>query len=461
MRKESDSMGTVLVDDDRYWGAQTERAIEHFPGAGMTFSMEFIHAYALVKKACALSNAETGDMEEKIANAVMQACDEVISGRFDNEFPLSIWQSGSGTQTNMNLNEVIANRANEILGGEKGTKKPVHPNDHVNRSQSTNDSFPTAMHVSAVTAVKSRLLPALSDMQKELENKSRDFEAIIKVGRTHLQDATPLTLGQEFSGYAAQIEKSRLAIARAVEELYEIPIGGTAVGTGLNTKPDFAARAASYIALWSELPFTAATNKFSLLAAHDGFVRLSGEMSALAASFTKIANDIRWLGSGPRCGIGELKLPANEPGSSIMPGKVNPTQSEALTMIAAQVMGNHTTVSMAGSSGNFELNVFKPVIIYNVLQSIRLLSEGSEKFTRYALKGLSANRHKIESYLEQSLMLVTALNPYIGYDNAARIAKTAFDQNISLKEAANKLGILNEEEFDSKVRPENMIGPQN
>ncbi len=459
MRKEKDALGEVLVPEDRYFGAQTQRASQNFKIGSERFPREMISAHALVKKAAARVNKSLGLLDEKIARAIEQAADEVIAGKWDDHFPLVIWQSGSGTQFNMNVNEVIANRAIELLGGKIGTKNPVHPNDHVNMSQSTNDTVPTSMHIAAVLAVKKQLLPALLQLQKALEEKASEFKDIVKIGRTHLQDATPLTLGQEFSGYAAQIEMAREAIENSLNHLLELPIGGTAVGTGLNTKEGYDRRMVEEISLITGEPFKLARNKFAGLAAHDAIVEASGALKALGAALMKIANDIRWLASGPRSGLGEITLPANEPGSSIMPGKINPTQSEMVTMVVCQVYGNDATIAMAGSQGNFELNVFKPVIAYNLLQSINLLADASRSFREKCVVGIQANKKKIQANLENSLMLVTALNRHIGYDKAAEIALKAYREEKTLRQAALELGYLTEEEFDSWVRPEKMIAP--
>jgi len=458
-RLERDTMGEMPVPADKYYGCQTARSLQNFRIGGERMPIEVIHALALVKKAAALVNHEMGLLPEKLCRAICRAADEVMEGKWDDHFPLVVWQTGSGTQTNMNVNEVIANRAIEILGGELGSKNPVHPNDHVNMSQSSNDTFPTAMHIAAVRLIHDRLLPALEQLHHALREKSEAFADIVKIGRTHLMDATPLTLGQEFSGYAHQVQRGIERVKSTLPFLYELALGGTAVGTGLNTKRGFAERVAAKIAELTNLPFITAPNKFEALAAHDALVMLSGALKTVAASFMKIANDIRWLGSGPRCGIGELLLPENEPGSSIMPGKVNPTQSEAMTMVAAQVMGNDVTVTVAGASGNFELNVFKPVIIYNVLQSIRLLADSAESFREHCVDGIAPNRKRIQEHLNNSLMLVTALNRQIGYDNAAKIAKAAHANGTTLKEEAVRLGLLTAEEFDRIVDPSKMVGP--
>jgi len=458
-RSETDTFGPIEVPADRYWGAQTQRSLHNFKIGTETMPLPLVRALGIVKQAAARVNKEQGALEPRLADAIARAAQEVIDLKLADHFPLVVWQTGSGTQSNMNANEVIANRANEMLGSPLGSKAPVHPNDHVNRSQSSNDTFPTAMHVAAVEQVRHQLLPALEHLLAALHAKAAAFEGIIKIGRTHLQDATPLTLGQEFSGYVRQVGLGIERVRQTLPRLCELAQGGTAVGTGLNTRAGFAEAFAAEVARITELPFVTAENKFEALAAHDALVELSGALNTVAASLTKIANDIRLLGSGPRCGLGELKLPENEPGSSIMPGKVNPTQCEALTMLCAQVMGNHVTVTFAGASGHFELNVYKPVIIYNVLQSIRLLADGCRSFTDNCVRGIEADRERIEELLHRSLMLVTALNPKIGYDNAARVAKKAYAEGTSLKEAATALGLLSPEEFDQLVRPERMIGP--
>jgi fumarate hydratase, class II len=459
-RLERDTMGAVEVPADRYWGAQTERSLENFPIGTERMPLPLIHAFGLQKKAAALANMSLGDLPERLGNAIAAAADEVMDGRLDEHFPLVVWQTGSGTQTNMNVNEVIANRAIELLGGALGSKTPVHPNDHVNMSQSSNDSFPTAMHIATVTEIHQRLLPALRHLQEALSERSRAFADIVKIGRTHLQDATPVTLGQEFGAYARQVELGIARVEACLPRLFPLAQGGTAVGTGLNARPQFAERFVSKLVELSGLPFTSAVNKFEALAAHDALVEVSGALNVIAASATKIANDIRLLGSGPRSGLGEITLPENEPGSSIMPGKVNPTQAEALTMVAAQVMGNHVTITIAGSQGHLELNVFKPVIIYNLLQSIRLLADASRSFADRCIVGIEANRERIEELLHRSLMLVTALTPHIGYDKAAEIAKKAHRDQLTLKEAALALGYVSEEDFDRWVRPEDMLEPR-
>ncbi len=458
-RTESDLFGPLEVPADRYWGAQTQRSLQNFKIGGETMPPPLIRAYGIVKKAAAQVNARLGKLEAKLADAIDRATDEVISGKLSDHFPLVVWQTGSGTQTNMNTNEVISNRAIEILGGQLGSKDPVHPNDHVNMGQSSNDSFPTAMHIAAVEEIDHRLLPALAHIQEALEAKSETFTDIIKIGRTHMQDATPLTLGQEFSGYVQQIANGIERVRAALPRLYPLAQGGTAVGTGLNSKVGYDDAFAAEVARITGLPFVTAPNKFEALAAHDALVEISGGLNVLACSLMKIANDVRLLGSGPRCGLGELRLPENEPGSSIMPGKVNPTQSEALTMVCAQVMGNHVGVSVGGATGHLELNVFKPMMIYNVLQSIRLIADGAVSFTDNCIVGIEANESRIYQLRDDSLMLVTALNPHIGYDNAAKVAKKAFADGSSLVEAAVALGLLSEEDFKKWVRPENMVGP--
>lgn len=458
MRTETDSFGPIEVPDDVYWGAQTERSRHNFCIGIERLPLSFIHALGLQKKAAALVNMDLGLLDPPLGNAIVQATEEIISGKLDKHFPLVVWQTGSGTQTNMNANEVISNRAIELLGGKLGSKKPVHPNDHVNLSQSTNDSFPTVMHMATIFEIHKRLLPVLDELHGALKDKENAFKNIIKIGRTHLQDATPMTLGQEFSGYATQIKMGIARIKNTFPHLYQLAQGGTAVGTGLNAPRDFGVRFAKKVSELSGFPFVSAENKFEALASEDTMVEVSGALNVLAVSLMKIANDIRLLGSGPRSGIGELILPENEPGSSIMPGKVNPTQCEASTMIATQVMGNHMTVSLAGSNGQLELNVFKPVIIYNVLQSIRLLADGMECLTRKCIVGITANEKRIHESLYQSLMLVTALNPHIGYDKAAEIAKKAHKEHKTLLEAALDLGYVTEEQYEKWVRPEAMVG---
>ena len=457
-RIETDTMGEIKVPTDKYYGAQTARSLMNFRIGYDRFPREMIRALGILKKAAALTNNELGTLPADKANLIAQAADEVIEGKLDEHFPLVVWQTGSGTQTNMNANEVIANRAIELAGGELGSKTPIHPNDDVNKAQSSNDTFPTAMHIAAVEQIHHRLLPMVTKLRDTLQDKANVFDDTIKIGRTHLMDAVPLTLGQEFSGYVQQLDNDLRRIQAATDGLYQLALGGTAVGTGLNTHPDFAIKAAGHIARITGLPFRTAPNKFEALAAHDGIVFVSGALKTLAASLMKIANDVRWLASGPRCGIGELTIPANEPGSSIMPGKVNPTQSEAITMVCAQVMGNDVTINIGGLSGNFELNVFKPVMIFNLLNSIRLLADACESFNDNCAVGIEPNREAIEGYLKNSLMLVTALNPEIGYDSAAKVAKKAFAENKNLREAVIELGLLAGERFDEVVRPEQMIG---
>ena len=459
-RMESDSFGPIEVAGDRYWGAQTERSRRNFRIGDESMPKPLIRALAMVKKAAALTNLELGLIDARLANAIAAAADEVIEGKLDTHFPLVVWQTGSGTQSNMNVNEVIANRASEMLGGRLGAKHPIHPNDHVNLGQSSNDTFPTAMHIAAATEIAYRMNPALARLYQALKDKAEAFQDIIKIGRTHLQDATPLTLGQEFGGYAAQIDHGIARVKQTLYGLYALAQGGTAVGTGLNTSPRFAEAFAAKIAEMTKLPFVSAPNKFEALATHDACVFTHGALNTVAVSMFKIANDIRLLGSGPRSGFGELMLPENEPGSSIMPGKVNPTQCEAVTMVAAQVMGNQTTISFAGSQGHFELNVFKPLVAYAMLQSIRLLTDVSESFTDHCIVGLEANRERIKDHLQRSLMLVTALAPHIGYDKASEIAKAAHKRGTTLREEAVRSGHVTPEEFDRLVRPEDMIGPR-
>jgi fumarate hydratase class II len=458
-RIERDSMGEIEVPANVYWGAQTQRSLIHFRIGEEKMPRPIIRAFGILKKACAIVNYELGLLPKEKMELIVQVCDEIISGKLDDQFPLSVWQTGSGTQTNMNVNEVISNRAIEIAGGELGSKKPIHPNDDVNKSQSSNDTFPTAMHISAAEVLNHSLLPAVANIRNTLKQKSEEFKDLIKIGRTHLMDAVPLTLGQEFSGYVQQLDNAIERIHLVLPGLYELAIGGTAVGTGLNTHPEFAERVAKKVAELTGLPFVSAPNKFEALASHDALVFAHGALKTLAASLMKIANDIRWLASGPRCGLREITIPENEPGSSIMPGKVNPTQSEAMTMVAVQVFGNDAAINFAGASGNFELNVFKPVIIYNFLQSARLLADTCTMFNQHCAIGIEPVKERLEYYINNSLMLVTALNPHIGYDNAAKIAKYAYQNNTTLKEAAEKLGLLTEEEFDKIVRPEKMIGP--
>jgi fumarate hydratase, class II len=459
-RIETDSMGEIKVPADKYYGAQTARSLNNFKIGAEKMPAELIRAFGILKKAAAIVNKELGILPAEKSELIVKAAEEVISAKLDEHFPLVVWQTGSGTQTNMNVNEVISNRAIEMAGGEMGSKKPIHPNDDVNKAQSSNDTFPTAMHIAAVEEIYARLIPMVMKLRDALQKKTEEFKDVIKIGRTHLMDATPLTLGQEFSGYTQQLTNGLERIDSAIPHLCELALGGTAVGTGLNTHPEFAEKSAKKIAEITGKPFVSARNKFEALASHDALVEFHGVLKTLAASLMKIANDIRWLGSGPRSGIGELNLPENEPGSSIMPGKVNPTQSEALTMVCAQVFGNDVSVNIGGAGGNFELNVFKPVIIYNVLQSIRLISDACESFTDHCVSGIEANERNIKKHLENSLMLVTSLNPHIGYDNAAKVAKKAHKENKTLKEAAIELGLLTEEKFDEVVRPENMVGPK-
>lgn len=460
VRIESDSMGEIEVPADKYYGAQTARSKMNFAIGKETMPIEVVHAFGVLKKAAALTNKDLGLLDDKLCDLICQAADEVIEGKLDDHFPLVVWQTGSGTQSNMNVNEVISNRAIEIAGGEMGSKAPVHPNDHVNKSQSSNDTYPTAMHIAAVIAVETYLMPRVRKLRDTLAAKSDAFNDIIKIGRTHLQDATPLTLGQEISGWVVQLDNAMAAIEATLPQLRQLALGGTAVGTGLNTHPDYAAKVAAKIAELTGRDFETAPNKFAYLAGHDAFVGTSGALKQLAAACMKIANDVRWLASGPRSGLGELIIPENEPGSSIMPGKVNPTQSEAMTMVVTQVMGNDATIGFAGSQGNFELNVFKPVMAYNLLQSIRLLADASESFNDNCAVGIEPNRERITELMNNSLMLVTALNTKIGYDNAAKIAKHAHKTGGTLKGAAVELGLLTEAEFDEWVRPEDMVGPK-
>lgn len=459
-RVESDSMGTIEVPADKYWGAQTQRSLAHFAIGHDLMPVELIRAFGILKKAAAITNYELGLMDKKMMELIAKAADEVIAGKWNDQFPLRVWQTGSGTQTNMNVNEVISNRAIEIASGELGSKSPVHPNDHVNQSQSSNDTYPTAMHIAAADAIVNYLFPAIKELREGLDEKQKEFAHIVKTGRTHLQDAVPLTLGQEFSGYVAQLDSAIENIKRTLPGLYELALGGTAVGTGLNTHPKFAEMAAAKIAELTKLPFVSAPNKFAALAAHDAFVFASGGLKTLACALMKIANDIRWLGSGPRCGLGELILPANEPGSSIMPGKVNPTQAEAMTMVCVQVMGNDAAIGFADSQGNFELNVYKPVIIHNFMNSIHLLADSARMFNKYCVKDLIADERAINESVHNSLMLVTALAPRIGYDKSAQIAHKAWHDGTSLLEATLALGYLSENEFKELVRPETMIGPK-
>lgn len=458
-RIESDSMGKIEVPAEHYWGAQTQRSLIHFDIGEDRMPPELIHAFGVLKKAAALVNRDLGKLDQEKTRLITAAADEVIAGKLDTEFPLRIWQTGSGTQTNMNANEVIANRAIEMAGGVRGSKKPIHPNDHVNMSQSSNDTFPTAMHIAAALEVDRTLIPAVAGLRGALDEKAKLFADIVKIGRTHLQDATPLTVGQEFSGWVSLLDRDLVRLRQALDGLFDLAIGGTAVGTGLNAHPEFAQRAAKKIAELAEMPFRSHPNKFAALSAHDELVWASGALKTLAASLMKIANDVRWLASGPRCGLGELTIPENEPGSSIMPGKVNPTQCEAMTMVAAQVFGNDAAIGFAGSQGNFELNVFKPVIIYNFLHSVRLLAGACRSFTEHCARGIGVNREQLERYVQNSLMLVTALSPVVGYDKAAEIAHKAHVEHSSLREAAVKLGYLSADEFDKWVKPERMTGP--
>jgi fumarate hydratase class II len=458
-RTESDSMGPIEVPSERYWGAQTQRSLKHFDIGDDRMPPELIRAFGVLKKAAALVNRDLGKLDDEKTKLITQAADEVIAGTWNEEFPLRIWQTGSGTQTNMNANEVISNRAIELAGGVKGSKKPIHPNDDVNMSQSSNDTFPTAMHIAAAEELKRNLIPAVEELRGALNAKAEAFADIVKIGRTHLQDATPITVGQEMSGWVSMLDRDIERLQITLDGLYDLAIGGTAVGTGLNSHPQFAQRAANKVAELTGLPFRSHPNKFTALAAHDELVFASGALKTLAASLMKIANDIRWLASGPRCGLGELTIPENEPGSSIMPGKVNPTQSEAMTMVAVQVYGSDAAIGFAGSQGNFELNVFKPVMIYNFLHSVRLLSDACRSFTEHCAIGIEVDRKRIQQYVDNCLMLVTALNPVVGYDKAAKIAKTAHQNGSSLKEAAIALNILTAEEFDRYMKPEKMVSP--
>ena len=459
-RTEHDTMGEVQVPSEAYWGAQTQRSYQNFKIGGETLPRPLIYAMALVKKAAALTNAGLSRIQQEQADLIVRAADDVLGGKLDGQFPLVVWQTGSGTQSNMNMNEVLANRANELAGTGLAAYKPVHPNDHVNHAQSTNDSFPTAIHVAAAQEINHLLIPAVQKLRDTLAAKAKAFEPIVKIGRTHLQDATPLTLGQEFSGYVAQLDHGLARLQDALKYLYELPLGGTAVGTGLNSHPDFAVKAAAQLAQLSGLPFVTAPNKFEALGGRDAAVFASGALKTLAASLNKIANDVRWLASGPRCGLGEIKIPENEPGSSIMPGKVNPTQCEALSMVCCQVFGNDVTINFAGASGNFELNVYMPVIAYNLLQSIRLLGDACNSFNDHCAVGIEPVPEKIDYFLHHSLMLVTALNRKIGYENAAKVAKTAYKNDKSLRETAIELGLLSGEEFDELVKPEEMVHPK-
>jgi fumarate hydratase class II len=458
-RTETDSFGPIEVDDDHYWGAQTQRSLQHFAIGAEKMPIEIVHALATIKQAAATVNRDLGLLPDEIATLIVNAAEQVIEGELDDEFPLSVWQTGSGTQTNMNVNEVIAARANELATGKRGGKSPVHPNDHVNMSQSSNDAFPTAMHLAAVASVEEVLLPAVKQLRGSLDLKAHAFANVIKIGRTHLQDATPLTLGQEMSGWVAQLDAGLTAIRAALPAVHELALGGTAVGTGLNTHPEYATRVAQQIALLTGRPFVTAPNKFQALASHDALLNLHGTLRTLAASLIKIANDIRWLASGPRSGIGELTIPENEPGSSIMPGKVNPTQCEAITMVCAQVIGNDVAISIGGASGNFELNVFKPLIAHAALQSMRLLADACESFDEHLARGIEPNRAEIARKVDNSLMLVTALAPHIGYDNAAKVAKKAYHDGTTLKAAALALKLVSEEDFDRWVQAAAMVGP--
>ena len=457
-RIEKDSMGDIKVPANHLWGAQTQRSLEHFKIGGDRFPREMIRALGILKKAAAIVNQELGLLPKEKSDAIVKAADEVIGGKLDQEFPLVVWQTGSGTQTNMNTNEVIANRAIEIMGGVRGTKG-IHPNDDVNKAQSSNDTFPTAMHIAVAEQVNHRLLPAVKILRDGLAKKSVEYKSVVKIGRTHLMDATPLTLGQEFSGYVTQLDQCLVRFQNDLPHIYELALGGTAVGTGLNTHPEFAVKSAARIAKETSLPFVTAPNKFAALASHDPLVQMSGSLKTAACALMKIANDIRLLGSGPRSGIGELNLPANEPGSSIMPGKVNPTQSEAMTMVCAQVVGNDMAVAIGGMNGHFELNVFKPLIVFNVLNSIRLMSDACLSFEEHCVRGIEVNKAQVKRHLDNSLMLVTALNPHIGYDNAAKVAKYAHENDTTLKDAAQKLGLMDPAKFDQLVKPEDMLGP--
>lgn len=459
-RIEHDTMGEIKVEDSKYWGAQTQRSLENFKIGIEKMPKELIEAFAILKRSLAVVNHSLGKLDDQKNKAIIKACDEILEGKFEGMFPLAIWQTGSGTQTNMNLNEVIANRATEILGGDFRKEKLVHPNDHVNMSQSSNDTFPTAMHIVSVLEITRKLLPSLERLHKTFKQKSDEFKSIVKIGRTHLQDATPLTLGQEFSGYASMLEHSKAQIQQSLDFIRELAIGGTAVGTGINAHPKLSEKVSEELTKFTGVKFVSSPNKFHALTSHDALVFAHGALKGLAANLMKIANDVRWLASGPRCGLGELNIPENEPGSSIMPGKVNPTQCEAVTMVAVQVMGNDAAIGIAASQGNFELNVFKPVIIYNFLQSLSLLSDAMDSFDEHCAKGITPNLEKIDYNLHHSLMLVTALNPHIGYENAAKVAKNAHKKGISLKESCLELKLLSAEEFDKFVVPENMIKPK-
>jgi fumarate hydratase, class II len=459
LRKEFDSIGSINVPSDKYWGASTERSNKFFNIGKILVNISIIKSIATIKRSAATVHERQKQIEKKITQSIIKASEEVIKGKFDENFPLKVWQTGSGTQTNMNVNEVIANRAIEIMGGKKGSKKPVHPNDHVNKSQSTNDVFPTAMHISIAQETRKKLLPSLKILEKELKKKSREFNKIIKIGRTHLQDATPISLGQEFSGYEVQLKRCIERIEYALKEIYYLAQGGTAVGTGLNSRKGFDKKIVKEIAKYTKIPFKPAQNKFAELAAHDSIVNFSGTLNTCAVALMKISNDIRFLGSGPRAGYGELILPENEPGSSIMPGKVNPTQCEAVTMVCVKVIGNHTGITLAGSHGHFELNVFKPIIAHNVLQSIDLIADSTKNFAQYCVKGIRANKKKIQEHLDNSLMLVTALAPHIGYDNAAKIAKTALKNDTTLKFETLKTGLVKEKDYDKIVNPKRMVTP--
>ena len=458
-RKEFDSLGNIKVPSDKYWGASTQRSKKYFDIGDFLVRPVLIKSIAIIKKAAAIVNQKNKDLDKKVSGAIIKAANEVIQGKMNDNFPLKVWQTGSGTQTNMNVNEVISNRAIEILGGKKGTKKPVHPNDHVNRSQSTNDVFPTAMHIAIALQTKDLLIPSLNSLNNELKKKVKQFNKIVKIGRTHLQDATPLSLGQEFSGYQSQLEESIKRIKNALNEIYYLAQGGTAVGTGINTRKNFDKKIVNEIKKITRLPFKPAKNKFAALAAHDSIVNFSGTLNTTAVCLMKIANDIRFLGSGPRAGYGELILPENEPGSSIMPGKINPTQCEAVTMVCVKVIGNHNGITMAGSHGHFELNVFKPLIIHNILQSIKILADSTKSFAKYCISGLEADKKRIKELLDNSLMLVTALTPKIGYDNAAKIAKSALKNKTTLKYETLKTGLINEKEYNKIINPKKMIYP--